>query len=152
LIRASETARIVSEALGVAGETDARLGAEHAGQVAVVHLHEARVRFAGMFASRRELAPFQRFPGGETPVEFRARIEQFLSELLDTTPDGHRVLLVSHGGAIAMLFRAFLRLPVNTITDLTTGDTGVHCWQLDGDRRLIRFANALSHLEGLPAG
>jgi 2,3-bisphosphoglycerate-dependent phosphoglycerate mutase len=150
LIRAAATAEIVGRALGVTVEPDPALMEFNNGELAGMLKSESRVRFGPMFGDRTELAPYERFPGGETMVEMRARAEHFLSKLLDETEDGTRVLLVSHGGMIAQLFRAYLSLPVETRVFTSTGDTGLHLWEVSGHRRRIRFMNSLVHLEGLP--
>jgi 2,3-bisphosphoglycerate-dependent phosphoglycerate mutase len=146
LVRAAETARIVGEALGVPVEPDPALMEFNNGELAGLLRSESRARFGDLFGDRTELLPHERFPGGESMVEMRARAEHFLSQLLAVTPDGRRVLLVSHGGMIAQLFRAYLSLPVETRVFLSTGDTGLHHWELDGPRRRIRFTNSLVHL------
>jgi 2,3-bisphosphoglycerate-dependent phosphoglycerate mutase len=153
LQRAAETARIVGEALRVQVEYDAQLMEFNNGELAGLTREESRKRFGHLFAKRRELALHQSFPGGETPIQFRARAETVLSSLLEDTPDGAKLLLVSHGGMTNMLFRSFLRLPIDLLSGgvaISTGDTGIHHWQVDGAQRRIRFANSLAHLEGLP--
>src|SRR5687768_13188710 len=151
LIRAAETAEIVGRALGVAVEPDPALMEFNNGELAGLLRSESRERFGHMFQNRTELAPHERFPGGETMVEMRGRAEHFLSKLLDETANGKRVLLVTHGGMTAQLFRAYLSLPVETRVFTATGDTGLHLWEVDGPRRRIRFMNSLVHLEGLVA-
>ena len=155
LKRASETARIIGEALGVRVEDDAQLMEFNNGELAGLSRDESSRRFGHMFATRRELALHQSFPGGETPIEFRARAETVLSRLLEETPDGSKLLLVSHGGMTNMLFRAFMRLPIDLLSSavgISTGDTGIHHWQVNGEERRIRFLNSLAHLDGLSAG
>ena len=151
LIRAAETAEIVGHALGVPVESEPALMEFNNGELAGLKHDEANARFGPMFGGRTELAPYERFPGGETMVEMRARAEHFLSKLLDETPDGKRLLLVTHGGMTAQLFRAYLSLPVETRVFPSTGDTGLHLWEVDGPRRRIRFMNSLAHLDGLPS-
>ena len=57
------------------------------------------------------------------------------------------IAVVSHGGLINQLCRAFLRLPVDAPVFWSTGDTGVHEWLITGnDRRIVR-SNSLAHLD-----
>src|SRR5687768_2087629 len=98
LIRAAETAHIVGRALDKPVEPEPALMEFDNGELAGMLHADARVRFGPLFGDRTELLPHQRFPGGESMVEMRARAEQFFSQLLAETPDGQRVLLVSHGG------------------------------------------------------
>ena len=148
LVRAAETAQIVGRALGKPVEPELALMEFNNGELAGMLHAESRARFGPMFGERTELEPHERFPGGESMIEMRARAEQFFSQPLADTPDDQRVLLVSHGGLIAQLFRACLSLPMETRVFLSTGDTGLHHREVDGPRRRIRFTNSLVHLEG----
>lgn len=57
-----------------------------------------------------------------------------------------RICIVSHGGMINMLFRSFVMLPVNAEIGISTGDTGIHLWKIQGDERRIIFSNKQEHL------
>ena len=151
LKRAAETARIVGEVLGVRVEYDAQLMEMNNGELAGLTREESRKRFGHLFVNRKRLSLHESFPGGETYIEFRARAETVLSKLLEDVSDGGKVLLVSHGGMTNALFASFLRLAVDAKVFLSTGDTGIHHWQVDGEERRIRFLNSLAHLDGLLA-
>jgi len=74
-----------------------------------------------------------KYAGTESYIEFRARAETYLSKLLssrDGQPD-RRICIVSHGRFINMLFRSFFRLPQDLDTSISSGDTGIHLWQLN---------------------
>ncbi|WP_235885767.1 histidine phosphatase family protein [Paenibacillus cymbidii] len=92
--------------------------------------------------------PHDTFAETESLIQFRARAETFLSQLLDEhgRESGKRICLVSHGGFINMLFRSFLRLPLETEISITSGDTAVHLWQANGRDRRILFNNYQAHL------
>lgn len=46
-----------------------------------------------------------------------------------------------------MLFRAFLRLPLDSDVWLATADTGAHRWRITPERRMVLVANSTAHLE-----
>ncbi len=72
--------------------------------------------------------------------------------LLDQPSDGGGALPVTHGGVTNMLFRSFRRQPFESLTGtfgLSTGDTGIHHWQVNGAQRRSQFINSLAHLDGL---
>jgi 2,3-bisphosphoglycerate-dependent phosphoglycerate mutase len=79
-------------------------------------------------------------------LEFRFRAEEVWSRLAAHAEAG-RLLIVSHGGMINMLYRAFLGLPVGVEGWVDTGDTGMHLWRVDGTQRDILFTNRLAHLD-----
>jgi broad specificity phosphatase PhoE len=84
---------------------------------------------------------------GETLIELRARAETFWSELLSQSKHGQRILIISHGQMIAMLFLCFLKLPTDESIQLKTGDTGIHCWRIDEKEKKIVFTNSCEHLQ-----
>lgn len=87
----------------------------------------------------------------ESYIQFRARAETFLSKLLNRNEieNKNRICIVSHGGFINMLFRSFLRLPLEMETSLSSGDTGIHLWQVNGRERKIIFTNYQEHIRDL---
>ena len=102
-------------------------------------------------ADRKYPLPEKKFPhtavyGQESMIDFRARAETALSKIVHENPSDVKIAVISHGGMINMLFRAFLGLPVNADISLSTGDTGIHHWRMVGSERRVVFANNQEHL------
>lgn len=93
------------------------------------------------------MLPHETVPGGESLIALRARAETFWSKLVSQPKVGQRILLVSHGQMIAMLFRCFLELPTSGSVRFSTGDTGIHCWRVDAKGCKVVFTNCRTHLE-----
>jgi len=139
LQRARQTVEIIS----------ARLG----GAINVVYDDILKERNNGILAGMKKLeakrdiipadgfGPDESVKGGETLNEFRKRAEGAWEKLLDESRPGQRILVVSHGGMIDMLFNCFLGLPFDQYVGLRTGDTGMHCWRVGRTERKILFAN-----------
>ena len=144
LKRASETARIVGAACGLAVIFDEGLMEFNSGAIAGLLYEEANRLYPLPEGGR---LPHERVPGGESLLEFRFRAEEVWSRLVSEYAAAGRLLVVAHGGMISMLFRAFARLPVGIEVWLHTGDTGLHLWRVDGAERSILFANRLGHLD-----
>lgn len=72
-----------------------------------------------------------------------------LSKIISETKPDETVAVVTHGGMINQLYRAFLRLPVDCDVFFGTGDTGIHEWRISDDRRLVIKANQTSHTDGI---
>ncbi|MBD5129399.1 MAG: histidine phosphatase family protein [Ruminococcaceae bacterium] len=83
----------------------------------------------------------------ESMLEFRYRAEYMLSMLLSENEDEDTVAVVTHGGMINQLYRAFFRLPVEADHFFYTGDTGIHEWLILGNTRTVVRANFLGHIE-----
>lgn len=147
LKRASKTAEYIS------CETGADISFDHAlmewdnGLLAGLHREEAQKRFPLPEGGRK---PHDELAESESYINFRARAEMFWSRLLQEYEhkEDSRICIVSHGGMINMLFRSFMQLPVNTDSWISTGDTGVHLWKVQGRERGIVYLNRQDHLIG----
>lgn len=82
----------------------------------------------------------------ESKLEFRYRAEYILSKILSENGSDSTIAVVSHGGTINQLCRAFLRLSVDAPIFWSTGDTGIHEWTICGEMRRIIRSNSLAHL------
>lgn len=91
--------------------------------------------------------PHESYYGQETQIAFRARAETILSRLIHENAGIGRIAIVSHGNMINMLFQSFLILPMNCDVSISTADTGIHLWRIEGARRHIGFINRIQHLE-----
>jgi len=90
--------------------------------------------------------PHESYYEQETQIAFRARAETILSRLIHENAGICRMAIVSHGSMINMLFQSFLVLPMNCEISMSTGDTGIHLWRIEGLRRHIVFMNRTQHL------
>ncbi|MDE7293358.1 MAG: histidine phosphatase family protein [Oscillospiraceae bacterium] len=81
----------------------------------------------------------------ESVLEFRYRAEYMLSKLISDNNDKSTVAVVTHGGMINQLYRAFFRLPADSEYAFWTGDTGIHEWIISGNSRTVVRANFLPH-------
>lgn len=90
--------------------------------------------------------------GQESVIQFRARAEKALSFILSQTGEEETVAVIAHGGMIGQLYHSFLRLPIGADLGFSTGDTGVHLWEVQGNRRMVRFANSTFHTAALEGG
>jgi broad specificity phosphatase PhoE len=109
LRRASDTAAVLAEHLGLPMATDKRLRETHLGQWQGLTHAEVDARWPGarmIWRTDPEWAP----PGGETRVEVAARAGAVVAELDAGTAE--TAVLCVHGGVIAGLSASLLGLPV----------------------------------------
>lgn len=83
--------------------------------------------------------------GQESMLEFRYRAEYMLSKLISENDDESTIAVVTHGGMINQLYRAYFRLPLDSKFAFYTGDTGIHEWIINGDSRILVKANYVPH-------
>lgn len=81
----------------------------------------------------------------ESVLMFRYRADFMLSKILSENDSDSTVAVVTHGGMINQLYRAFFRLPVDAEVFFYTGDTGIHEWLSDGNARSVVRANFVPH-------
>ena len=143
LKRAAEVAEILGRATGLPVRSHPGLMEWDNGHLAGLTRQEALVKYPPPPGRRPLYVPV---PGGESEIQFRARVEAAFHEILAAHPEG-RVAIIAHGGTISMLFRAFLRLPLDSDVWLATADTGMHRWRITPERRVVLLANSTAHLE-----
>jgi len=81
----------------------------------------------------------------ESVLMFRYRADFMLSKILSENDSDSTIVVVTHGGMINQLYRAFFRLPVDAEIFFYTGDTGIHEWLSNGNARSIVRANFVPH-------
>ena len=104
LVRASETARVVAEHLGIDFTVDARLRETNLGQWQGMSSAQVDEQYPGARAIWRH-DPTWAPPNGESRVDVARRARPVIDELMVDYPqwDHGNILLVAHGGAIAAL-------------------------------------------------
>lgn len=143
LTRAQQTAEHIARATGLAPATDDDLMEFNNGLIAGLSREEA----AEKYPWHPELPLHEAEYAQESQLEFRLRAERALSRLLNGYSEDSTVAVVTHGGMIGQLYRAFLRLPVDAAYAFYTGDTGVHIWHVENGRRAVEAANLIVHAE-----
>lgn len=143
LVRAVETARLIAASTGAPLVFKEGLMEMDNGLLAGMPRDEAAIKFPLSVDGRKY---HQKVWGGESEIEFRARVETVFAELIELVTVHKRIAVVAHGGTITMLFRSFLGLPMESNVWLRTADTGLHLWEITGRARRLLLANSTIHL------
>lgn len=145
LKRAYGTAEHLSRETGIELIPDDRLREFNNGLLAGLPFEEAKEKYP-----KQERVPVHTsFYEMETALEFRFRADYMLSKIVSENEKEATVAIVTHGGMILQLYRAFLRLPVDSNVVFTTGDTGIHEWYLGEKENYILRANMTEHTKGI---
>jgi len=140
LLRASQTAIILAEALELDMITDIRLAEKDVGQMAGLYREDAEKRFP---LPPGGLMPHHKMGGGtgESMLDFRFRLHECLWELREKHA-GKSILLVSHGGAINEILHLLLQVPEHVV--FLSEDAVVHhlVW---GEKVYLRLFNGHGH-------
>lgn len=146
LCRASETARLLCEPLGLTPQPEPRLREMNFGSIQGMTFDEAHEAHAEMIDAW--LADPNNPPEGGEPLD--AFVERLNSLLADVQHqhDDQTVLLVSHGGPLQEIIRIALNMPPEGRWAFKLGNTSLSELHLyDGDALLFRL-NDTCHLNG----
>lgn len=143
LKRANGTAEILREAVGCPMIVEADLMEYNNGVLAGMPREEAAIKYPIPKNGRPLHIPIE---DGESELEFRFRAERILHQILHEYHDYQRVAIVSHGGMISNLLKAFLNMPNGKGYAFPTGDTGIHLLEIREGLRVVRFLNRQEHL------
>ncbi|PRX47254.1 glucosyl-3-phosphoglycerate phosphatase (pgm family) [Prauserella shujinwangii] len=112
LRRATDTATVLTEAIGVPLRIDKRLRETHLGEWQGLTGAEVDVRAPGERERWRSDATWAP-PGGESRVDVADRAQEVVADLLRGGEDHETVLLAAHGGLILALTARLIDLPVS---------------------------------------
>ena len=105
LLRARQTANAIEDLYGVTAITHSALRERHLGALQGLSINEAPLAEPELWKIHLDRDLNHAMHGGESIVQFSTRIKTALEEILEKHA-GKTVLLVSHGGAIEMMYRA----------------------------------------------
>lgn len=142
LKRAHQTARHVSDAIGVFIEVDELLMEFNNGLLAGLSFEEADKKYPYI----PDLPVHESVYEQESKLEFRHRAEIALSKIISENRADATIVVVTHGGMINQLYHAFLKLPIHSGITFCTGDTGIHEWVIMDNQQRVVAANRMEHL------
>lgn len=142
LKRAVQTAGHLAESTGAPLVPEEKLMEFNNGLIAGLSRDEAKEKYP-----KTEVALHTSVYEQESMLMFRYRAEYMLSQLLAENGEQSTVAVVTHGGLINQLYRAFFRLPVDGEYFFFTGDAGLHEWAVTGKTRCVVKANFLAYFE-----
>jgi probable phosphoglycerate mutase len=118
LSRASETARIVAEVLGLPSPIHSEgLKERNFGRVQGMTKQDLSVLHPGLHADIMRRDPACHFEEGESPDQFADRVVAALHEIARRHP-GERVLAVTHGWVMDVITRHVRRLPRTLVLEM----------------------------------
>jgi 2,3-bisphosphoglycerate-dependent phosphoglycerate mutase len=146
LARASETATIIGQTLGLTVVATPQLRERCYGAWEGLTSPEIQVRYPELFAQWRARAPDFAPPQGETRSQLLARA---LTELqsLARRHVGEVVVVVTHGGLCYVLINHILGSVDGDRREFTFGNASIHTLEATGDRWTVIAMNETAHLD-----
>ena len=150
LQRARSTADAVAQLRGLQPVTDPLWREQGFGVLEGLDVPTIRSRHADLWSSwTRHDADYALPGGGESNTAFHARVMRALQAVL-AAHAGRRVVVVTHGGVLDMLWRTANALPLYGARVCDIPNTGINRLRwVDNGLQIVRWADA-DHLDGLP--
>ena len=103
LNRAKQTADIINNKLKVKIEYTYKLREMNNGRLAGMENKEATIKYPGIYFNTLDMN--ERFPDGESPIEFYNRIISGFENIINENKKYENILIVTHGGVINIIYR-----------------------------------------------
>jgi len=123
--RAADTARAIARHTGMPIAFDERLRERNFGAGQGMTYAEAGRAYPGAFSREANTNPDIVIPGGETRREFHARAIAAFAELAREHA-GRRVIVVTHGGLLAVMYRHIHGIPMEQAHGVTISNACVN--------------------------
>ncbi len=147
LKRAVETSIYVNEHYGLELIKEPMLMEMDNGKLAGLAFEEAEKLYP---RPKNHMRGYGRKPGGESNLEFRARVEsywqKFFDEIVINSEKDDVHIIVSHGGTINNLIKSILEMPNSSNCIFPTEDTAYHTFYLDNEKKYILQLNNYEHI------
>ena len=141
LQRARQTAAPASNLLGLSSEPDPGLREQAFGVLEGLALPEILARHPREWAMWRRHDPDYALPGGENARSFHARVIASLLALARRHP-GQRLVVVTHGGALDMVYRTAMGLSLAGPRTCLIPNAGLNTLRVNGDRlEIVHWAD-----------
>ena len=149
LLRTRQTAQESSVRLGLAPVMDAGLREQAFGVVDGMRVEDIQQQFPQEWTRWAAFDADYAFSGGESTRMFHARVMAALQRLAQTG-DGQRLVVVTHGGVLDMVYRSAMGLPLSGPRQSVIPNGGISQVRLMGTAVEIVSWAETGHLQGMP--
>ena len=146
LLRARETAEPIGEVLSLPVITRQALRERHFGRCEGLTLDEIALRYPDDAQAIACHDPDYASPGGESRRQHQERILNFVDSLA-TIHFGQTIVLVTHGGALDIVYRRARNLPTHSPRDYPIPNAGINWISIEDERWLIESWGDTAHLD-----
>lgn len=148
LQRALDTANEIAKFMNLPVESSTKWRETNNGIIAGMPNEIVNERFPGLYFSSLRLE--ERYPGGESPLEFYLRIKEtfkLLCEEQSTNNNLENVIIVTHGGVINVVYHILKGLEwTNKKNSFPASNTGIHKVENSNGQWNLTVENFLEHI------
>lgn len=145
LARAAQTAKAISNTLGVEVVTDQRLRERNMGVLQGLTLDEAHVQHTDALNRLRSLDPEYIIPKGESLRQFSDRTVACIEELAQRHLGG-LVLIATHGGVLECLMNHVLETPLDAPREFMSANASLNIYLCEAGEWSLETWGDISHL------
>lgn len=148
LLRAANTAKAIEDVYQLNAIANAELRERHLGALQGLTLNEAPAREPELWKIHLQRDLHHELNGGESIAQFASRIHRVLEKICSHHP-GKTILLVSHGGALDMMYRLASNQPLEAEKAVSVPNASLNWIAHDGSAwKVDRWADT-GHLDVL---
>ena len=140
LERAKQTANILNLELDVNIEFTERLREMNNGLLAGMKNEDAEKKFPGIYYNILEID--EKYPGGESPIEFYNRIINDFEMILNENKELNNIAIVTHAGVINIIYKYVNKQEwSNKIKSIKINNASFYVLEIDGENRKFVIEN-----------
>ncbi len=145
LLRARQTTEIINEKLKLKVEYTKRLREMNNGKLAGMLNTEAEKKYPELYYNTLDID--ERYPGGESPIEFYDRIIKDFEDIIKENEIYNNIMIVTHSGVINIIYRYINNMEwSNKIKSIKVSNAGIYSLVINGDKREFELENFNDYL------
>lgn len=146
LKRAKQTAEIINKNLNLPIEYTKRLREINNGEIAGMLNREVEKRFPGIYY--KSLKINERYPGGESPMEFYNRIIKDFEDILEENKNIGNLMIITHSGVINIIYRYINNMKwSNKIKSIEIDNASIYSLRIENNKRKFELENFRDYLK-----
>ena len=145
LLRAKQTTEIINEKLKVPVEYTERLREMNNGKIAGMLNVDVEKLYPGLYYNTLRMD--ERYPGGESPIEFYSRITRDFEKIVDENKECKNLMIVTHSGVINIIYRYINNMKwSNKIKSIKISNASIYSLIINGENRKFDMENYNEYL------
>ena len=146
LERARQTTNIINEKLNVNVEFTERLREMNNGKIAGMLNKDVEKIYPGLYYNTLRMD--ERYPGGESPIEFHDRIIKDFKNIVKENKNHNNIMIVTHSGVINIIYRYINNMEwSNKIKSIKVSNASIYSLILENNNRYFELENYCEYLK-----
>lgn len=143
---ARQTTNIINEKLNVNVEFTERLREMNNGKIAGMLNKDVEKIYPGLYYNTLRID--ERYPGGESPIEFHDRIIKDFKNIVKENKNHNNIMIVTHSGVINIIYRYINNMEwSNKIKSIKVSNASIYSLILDNNNRYFELENYNEYLK-----